>query len=198
MACAQQLARAGHEVHVYRALGQGRRPAALRHPRLQDGEDPRRPPRRADAGRRRAVPLRRRCRRQCAGRKARQGARRRGADRRRREAARSADARPRAQGHPFRHGVPAAAEPARERRAAGQGRADPGHRQEGRGDRRRRHRLRLHRHLDPPGRGVGDQFRDHAAAARAREQDDRPGRTGRSSCASRRATRKASSANSPC
>ena len=50
LACAQQLARAGHEVHVYRALGQGRRPAALRHPRLQDGEDPRRPPRRADAG----------------------------------------------------------------------------------------------------------------------------------------------------
>ena len=48
-----------------RALGQGRRPAALRHPRLQDGEDSRRPPRRADAGRRRAVPLRRRCRRQC-------------------------------------------------------------------------------------------------------------------------------------
>ena len=44
-------------------------------------------------------------------------------------------------------------------------------RQEGRGDRRRRHRLRLHRHLDPPGRGVGHQFRDHAAAARAREQD---------------------------
>ena len=67
---------------------------------------------------------------------------------------------------------PAAAEPPRQQRAARQGRADPGEGQEGRRDRRRRHRLRLHRHLDPPGRGVGDQFRDHAATARAREQDD--------------------------
>ena len=31
-------ARAGHPVHVYRALCQGRRPAALRHSRFQDGE----------------------------------------------------------------------------------------------------------------------------------------------------------------
>ncbi len=44
-------------------------------------------------------------------------------------------------------------------------------RQACRGDRRRRYRLRLHRHLDPPGRQVGHQFRDHAAAAGAREQD---------------------------
>ena len=35
---------------------------------------------------------------------------------------------------------------------------------------RRRYRLGLHRHCDPPGRALGDQFRDHAAAARAREQ----------------------------
>ena len=49
-------------------------------------------------------------------------------------------------------------------------RADPRRRQACRRDRRRRHRLRLHRHLDPPGRALGDQFRDHAAAARAREQ----------------------------
>ena len=44
-------------------------------------------------------------------------------------------------------------------------------RQARRRHRRRRHRLRLHRHLVPPGRAVGDQFRDHAAAAGAREQD---------------------------
>ena len=39
-----------------------------------------------------------------------------------------------------------------------------------RGDRRRRHRLGLHRHLQPPGRRVGDPARGHAAAAGAREQ----------------------------
>ena len=53
-----------------REIRQGRRPAALRHPRLQDGEAPRRPPRRADGGRRRHLPLRRPCRRQRAGREA--------------------------------------------------------------------------------------------------------------------------------
>ena len=36
-----------------------RRPAALRHPRLQDGEDAHRPPHRADAGRGRGLPHRR-------------------------------------------------------------------------------------------------------------------------------------------
>ena len=41
-----------------------RRPAALRHSRLQDGEAPDRPPHRADGGRRRRVPHRRRGRRQ--------------------------------------------------------------------------------------------------------------------------------------
>ena len=95
----------------------------------------------------------------------------RGARRRRREAARPADPGPRARRHPFRHGFPAAAEPPRERRAAGRQRADPRRRQARGGDRRRRHRLRLHRHLDPPGRAVGRQFRDHAAAAGAGEQD---------------------------
>ncbi len=47
---------------------------------------------------------------------------------------------------------------------------DPRQRQARRRHRRRRYRLRLHRHLVPPGRAVGDQFRNHAAAARAREQ----------------------------
>ena len=92
---------------------QGRRPAALRHPRLQDGEAPRRPARRADGSRRRDLPLRRPCRRERAGREAGRRLRRGGAFRRRREAARPADPGPRARGHPFRHGVPAAAEPAR-------------------------------------------------------------------------------------
>jgi hypothetical protein len=40
LACAQQLARAGHDVHVYEKHAKARRPAALRHPRLQDGEAP--------------------------------------------------------------------------------------------------------------------------------------------------------------
>ena len=39
---------------------QGRRAAPLRHPRLQDGEADHRPPRRADAGRGRHLPLQRR------------------------------------------------------------------------------------------------------------------------------------------
>ena len=46
-----------------RAREQAGRAAALRHSRLQDGEALHRPPRRADAGRGRHVPLRRQCRR---------------------------------------------------------------------------------------------------------------------------------------
>ena len=102
-----------------REIRQGRRAAALRHSRLQDGEASRRPPRRADGGGRRDVPLRHPCRRQRAGRGSAQGLRRGGARGRRGEGARSADPGPRARGHPFRHGIPAAAEPSRQRRAAG-------------------------------------------------------------------------------
>ena len=171
MACAQQLARAGHEVHRLRKVRQGRRPDALWHPRLQDGEAPRRPPRHPDGSGRRGLPLRRPCRRKPADRQARRQPRRSRARRRRREGPRPADPGPRAQGRPFRDGFSAAAEPARERRAASpECRADPRGRQARGGDRRRRHRLRLHRHLVPPGRAVGDQFRDHAAAAREGEQ----------------------------
>ena len=64
LACAQQLARAGHEVHVYESCDQGRRPAPLRHSRLQDGEASRRPAHRADGRRRRDVSLWRPCRRE--------------------------------------------------------------------------------------------------------------------------------------
>ena len=96
-----------------REIRQGRRLAPLRHPRLQDGEASRRPARGADGGRRRDVPLRRPCRRERPGRAPRRRLRRAGARRRGREGARPADSRARAQGHPFRHGVPAAAEPPR-------------------------------------------------------------------------------------
>ena len=82
-----------------------------------------------------------------------------------------ADSRARSRRHPFRHGLPAAAEPPQQRRRpAGLDPADPRQGQARRRHRRRRHRLRLHRHLDPPGRQVGHQLRDHAAAAGAREQ----------------------------
>ena len=58
LAAAQQLARAGHDVTVFEKNDRDRRPAALRHPRLQDGEVAHRPPRRADGGRgrRRSAP----------------------------------------------------------------------------------------------------------------------------------------------
>ena len=49
-------------------------------------------------------------------------------------------------------------------------RADPGVRQACRRHRRRRHRLGLHRHLDAPGRAVGDAARNHAASARKGKQ----------------------------
>ena len=62
LAAAQQLARAGHEVHVYEKNARPGRAADLRHPRLQDGEAHRRPAREADGGRRRRLPLQRACR----------------------------------------------------------------------------------------------------------------------------------------
>ena len=73
MACAQQLARAGHDVHVFEKYAQGRRPSALRHSRFQNGKGHCRYPREADGRRRRHLPLRRAYRRQCAGREAAEG-----------------------------------------------------------------------------------------------------------------------------
>ena len=114
LACAQQLARAGHAVVAVREERPDRRPAALRHPRLQDGEAPHRPPHGADGGRRRHLPPRRR------GRQGRRG---------RAICSASYDAvvlsggaedprdlpaaRPRAGRHPFRDGFPHPAEQAR-------------------------------------------------------------------------------------
>ena len=155
MACAQQLAPRRPRRARVREIRQSRRPASLRHSRLQDGEVSRRSPRRADGYGRRDVPLRHPCRRQPAGRGSAQGLRCARARGRRGEGARSADPGARARRHPFRHGIPAAAEPPRQRRAAGRERADPRRRQARRRHRRRRHRLRLHRHLDPPGRALG-------------------------------------------
>ena len=70
MAAAQQLARVGHDVHVYERESKAGRPDAVRHTRLQDGEALHRPARRADAGRGRDIPLRRQCRRRQDGRRA--------------------------------------------------------------------------------------------------------------------------------
>src|SRR6185312_2108070 len=73
--------------------------------------------------------------------------------------------RARARGRHVRDGFPAAAEPqGRGRRGREPG---PRHGQARDRDRRRRHGQRLHRHLDPPGRGLRGELRAHAAAARA-------------------------------
>ena len=58
LAGAQQLARAGHSVVVFERAEQPGRPAALRHPRVQDGEGGPRPPPGPAAGRGGRVPLR--------------------------------------------------------------------------------------------------------------------------------------------
>ena len=100
---------------------------------------------------------------------------------------------PRARRRPFRDGVPAAAEPASSPATRVHG-PDHRHRQARRRHRRRRHGLRLRRHVEPAGRGVGHAVRAAAAAAGARRTSRSCGRTGRSSCARRRRTRKAASA----
>ncbi len=104
-----------------------RRAAALRHPRLQDGEVAHRSAHRADDRGRRDVPhrraRRRRRRRRPVDRRAARRVRRDRARRRRRDAARPAGARPRAEGRPLRDGVPAAAEQGRRRRPRRRGRS---------------------------------------------------------------------------
>ncbi len=63
LACAQQLARAGHAVVGIREVRAHRRPVALWHSRLQAREIHHRPAHRADARRRRRVPSQQPCRR---------------------------------------------------------------------------------------------------------------------------------------
>ena len=152
MACAQQLARAGHDVHVFEKFAKAGGLLRYGIPDFKmekDHVDRRVAQMEAEGvtfhyGSHVGVNV--------PAEKISGGARRGRARGRRREGARPADPRPRSQGHPFRHGLSAAAEPPRQRRSRGRQRADPRRRQACRGDRRRRHRLRLHRHLDPPGR----------------------------------------------
>ena len=170
LACAQQLARAGHDVHVYEK--QAKAGGLLRYGipdfKLEKRHVDRRVEQMEAEGRR--LPLQRACRRDGERQGAGGAPRRDCACGRRRGLPRPAGPRARPRRSPFRDGVPAAAEPARFRRAAGDQQADPGQRQERRGDRRRRHGLRLHRHLDPPGRAQGDAARDPADAAKTRGQ----------------------------
>ena len=161
-----------------------RRPAPLRHPRLQDGKAPDRPPGGADGGRGRRVPH------QCRGRRRRSGCDLLLADFDALVLAGGAEnprdlprPRPRAVRRPFRHGVPDPAEQAHCRRRAKTAAAPTRHAQRQgqacRRDRRRRHRLRLHRHLQPPGRRLGRPAGDHAAAAGRARTSRWPGPTGR-------------------
>ena len=94
-----------------------RRPAALRHSRVQDGEALPEPAPVADGAGRRAVPHERERRRRRHARPAEVRVRRDRAGGRRRAAARSAGAGARAEGHPLRDGVPDAVEQARRRRS---------------------------------------------------------------------------------
>ena len=172
LAAAQQLARAGHEVHVYEKSAKPGGLLRLRHPRLQDGKAHRRAPREADGGGRRHLPLQRARRQDVTAEELEAKHDARAAGRRLRAAVRLlrqvAGARPRR--HPLRHGLPAAAEPARRRRAARQRGRDQRQGQARHRHRRRRHGQRLHRHVVPAGRQVGDAARDHADAAGEGEQ----------------------------
>ena len=171
LACAQQLARAGHSVTLFEKTD---RIGGLLRYGIPDFKmekhliDRRMRQMEAEGV---DVPHQRRGRRRRLGRHAAGRLRRGGAVRRRRSAARPAGSRPRARRHPFRHGFPHPAEQARRRRSRSQGRARRHAQRQGqacRRDRRRRYRLGLHRHLEPPGRGLGHPARDHAPAAGAR------------------------------
>ncbi len=121
-----------------------RRAAALRHPRVQDGEAPPRAPPRPDGGRGHRVPHQRRGRRRRRHRRPAGFERRRRAGVRGHGVARPARARARARRHLPGDGVPAVGQPSaggRHRRAA-----DHRRRQARRDHRWRRHRRRLPRH----------------------------------------------------
>ena len=154
-----------------------RRPAALRHPRVQDGEARPQPAPAADgAGGHQVRDLVQRRRSTCRWRSCgtpttpwcSRSARPSGA---------AAGRGPRARGHPPGDGVPDAREPG----AGGRPRetADHRRRQARRDHRRRRHRRRLPGHRAPPGGGLGDAAGDHAAAAGAALRRRRRGRPGR-------------------
>ena len=176
-----------------RARRPHRRSAALRHPRVQDGEAPPRPSPRADGGRGHRVPRERRRRRRRQRRRPARGVRRHRARRWRHRVARPPDPRSRARRHPPGDGVPALGQPGaarRPRRAAdhrgGQARRD---------HRRRRHRRRLPGHVAPPGRGVDPPVRDPARARPTRVRRPTRGPRGRTSSGCRRRTKRAASAS---
>ncbi len=107
-------ARAGRaRRHRLRARRPDRRPAPLRHPRLQDGEVAARPAAGADGGRGRRLPAGRQRRRRHRAEAAPRRVRRRLPLRRRDPGARPADRGSRPRGHPLRDGVPPAPEQAR-------------------------------------------------------------------------------------
>ena len=157
LAAAQQLARAGHDVHVYEKNAKPGGLLRLRHPRLQDGEGHHRAPREADGGRRRHVPLQRAASARTS---------------RRRSSKSKYDAVLLAGGseQPFDFfaktpgrdldGIHYAMDflPQQNRRVAGEsrsGRRRQGDQRQGQArhrHRRRRHGLGLHRHVVPPGR----------------------------------------------
>ena len=144
-------------------------PAALRHPRIQDGEVGARPPARSDVGRGHPFPARCRDRRRHDGARIEVALRRSRARDRRDRGTRSADHRPQARWHSSGDGVPADREPGAARRSR---RADDYRGgQARRHHRRRRHRGRLSRHRAPPGRGDRDAARDLAAATRQPRRD---------------------------
>ena len=152
LACAQQLARAGHDVVLFEK--EDRIGGLLRYgiPDFKMEKHLHRPADGADVDRgRRISPGCARRRQDVAAADLLARVRCDRADRRRREAARSAGARARSRGHAFRDGVPAAAEPCGCRRPrAG---ADQCHGQARDRHRRRRHGLRLRGHVEPAGRG---------------------------------------------
>ena len=150
--------------HGLRARGPHRRPAALRHPRVQDGEARPRPSPRADDGGGHRVPDRRRRRRatspssSCAATSTRW-------------CWPAAPRSPRDLPAPGREldGIYLAMDYLRARQPGAAGRpgspADHRRGQARRHHRRRRHRRGLPRHRAPPGRRVGHAARDHAGAA---------------------------------
>ena len=174
LACAQQLARAGHAVTVYERDEAAGGLVRFGVPGLQDREVARRAARATARGGGRRVPLRRRRRHRRGGGGAARAARRGRPRRRLARAARPARARPRAGRRALCDGVPLPAQPlggararaAGRRRAAGAGERDHRGREARDRDRRRRHGRRLRRERAPRGRRVGDADRARRRAAR--------------------------------
>ena len=136
-----------HRLREGRAAG---RHPALRHPRLQAREVGARPACRPHEARRRGLRVRRRCGRGRLVPLPSRPFRRDRPCRRRGCPARSRGTGARAGRHPFRHGLPDPAEQATSASESLGGAAHHGRGQERGGHRRRRHRLRLHRHVVAP------------------------------------------------